>query len=119
MRTRPIYKITLYCSESSVNSLMLLLAELKRMGNWGSSRKIHIEHWSEKSDFYFDGDGSDKIYRMEVHLSRVQTKWREFRWHLRRQHDSLAASIRIFRYGRPKTLADISEDTPRIDRKPE
>ena len=52
-------------SEASAN-VPKLLYELQMMGNIGASREIKINDWEGRSDFYFDGDGRDKIKYIKV-----------------------------------------------------
>ena len=58
--------ITLKVSPFAAEQLEPLLKEFKSMGSMGSSRTIKIEDWGENSTFDWDGDGSSKIYSIEI-----------------------------------------------------
>jgi hypothetical protein len=65
MKTK--YKITLEVSGEAKENIMPILETFQKMGKLGSSRVIRIE---EYGNYYFDGDGSSKIY--DIKLEKIE-----------------------------------------------
>ncbi|MFA5135356.1 MAG: hypothetical protein WC505_06260 [Patescibacteria group bacterium] len=54
----PVHTIMVTCSPTAVKTLAGLLDTFRKMGHAGSSREISIKDYG---DFFFDGDGCDRI----------------------------------------------------------
>jgi hypothetical protein len=60
------HTIEVVCSATALDALLPLLQEIQHMGSIGSSRGIKIEDWDGRTNFGFDGDGSDDIFEIRV-----------------------------------------------------
>jgi hypothetical protein len=76
-RTRNVISFT--CSDQAVEVVLKLLQALERLGSWGCSRNFVMVDcpWEdEPNQFFFDGDGSDKLGFIKVNgLSLAE--WRD------------------------------------------
>ena len=67
-------KIEIICNEYAAyeNGLISFLKTLKQLGSMGCSRNYYIDDYDikgnkENSRFFFDGDGADRIYDINVY----------------------------------------------------
>ena len=67
------YTITVKGTYGASKALIPLLEEIKRLGDAGSSREIEIKDWETRGNkrFGFDGDGWDKIIKIELEKSKL------------------------------------------------
>lgn len=74
------YRMIIEYSESARDTIEPLMENLRFLGSIGASRRLIVSNGDLKKDrqddkYFFDGDGSDKIYDIKIHkISYIPTE---------------------------------------------